>query len=62
MKVGAFAIFTDGSNDNGLKKMLPLTISVLSVSSETGVSNEFLDICMSSRSTGEGQRYIIIYH
>ena len=51
MKAGPYAIFTDGSNDNDIKKMMPLTISVLD---EEGVKTEFLDMGWTERTTAEG--------
>lgn len=54
MKSGPYSIYTDGSNDNGLKKMMPITISVEDDDKELGISNEFLDICMTETSTAEG--------
>ena len=38
MRHQPFAIFTDGSNDNGLEKMMPLSINVLR---DSGVKSEF---------------------
>ena len=52
MRHQPFAIFTDGSNDNGLEKMMPLSINVLG---DSGVKSEFLDICMCRSSTAEGR-------
>lgn len=54
MKSGPYSIYTDGSNDNGLKKMMPITVSVEDDTKELGISNEFLDICMTETSTAEG--------
>ena len=52
MRVKPFSITVDGSSDNGLEKMNPLTVRVIS---DSGVIyNELLDICMSSNSTAEG--------
>lgn len=56
MRKGPYAIYTDGSNDNGLQKMMPITVSVLDESRDNGISNEFLDICMTSSATAEGKK------
>ena len=51
MTVKPFSIAIDGSSDNGLEKMNPLTVRVIS---DRGVIHtELLDICMSSNSTAE---------
>lgn len=50
MRAGPYALFTDGSNDNGLKKMMPLSIAVLE---ESGVKVHFLDMGLIERTTAE---------
>ena len=52
MKVNPFSVSVDGSSDNGLEKMNPLTVCVITKSGI--VHTEFLDMCMSSDSTAEG--------
>ena len=52
MKVNPFSVAVDGSSDNGLEKMNPLTVRVITKSGI--VHTEFLDMCMSSDSTAEG--------
>lgn len=59
MREKPFAIFTDGSNDNGLEKMMPLSINILD--DELELKNEFLDMCMSKSSTAEGRSTQIYY-
>ena len=47
-----FSIAIDGSSDNSLEKMNPLTVRVIS---DSGVIHtELLDMCMLSNSTAEG--------
>ena len=43
---------TDGSNDNGLKKMNPLTVQIHDVNLKR-VKTSLLDMCLSSGSTAE---------
>ena len=52
MKSGPYAIATDGSNDNGVEKMNPLTVQIISADNGK-VHTQFLDMCMSSQSTAE---------
>lgn len=51
MKAGPYSISTDGSNDNGLKKMYPM---VITVATEEGPRTRFLDMCTGISSTAEG--------
>ena len=53
MKAGPFSVAIDGSSDNGMEKMNPLTVRIFNVNSGV-VSTQFLDICMSPTSTAEG--------
>ena len=43
---------TDGSNDNGLKKMNPLTVQIHNVNLKQ-VKTSFSDLCLSSGSMAE---------
>ena len=52
MKINPFSVSVDGSNDTGVKKMYPLTITIYGVSSGKIVT-QFLDICTSTSSTTE---------
>ena len=53
MKSGPYSVAIDGSSDNGVEKMNPLTVRI--INAESGmVHTHFLDMCMSSRSTAEG--------
>lgn len=52
MRAGPYALFIDGSNDNGLKKMRPLSIAVLE---ESGVKVHFLDMGLIERTTAESK-------
>lgn len=54
MRRGPYSIYTDGSNDNNLQKMMPLTISVADEKSAHGVSTEFLDMGLCTSTTAEG--------
>ena len=49
---GPYALAIDGSSDNGLEKMYPLTVHIFDVNG--GVATQFLDMCCSSLSTAEG--------
>ena len=51
MKVSAFSIMVDGSNDSGLEKMNPITVRIFDVNS---VNTYFLDMCPTASSTAEG--------
>ena len=53
MKTAPFSVAIDGSSDNGVEKMNPLTVRVFNVHSGM-VHTQFLDMCMSSQSTAEG--------
>lgn len=53
MKTQPFALATDGSNDNGLQKMNPLTVRIFELDSGC-IGTRFLDMCLSSSSTAEG--------
>ena len=53
MQNGFFSVAIDGSSDNGVKKMNPLTVRVFNTQSGM-VHTQFLDMCMSSQSTAEG--------
>lgn len=57
MKTGPYAIYTDGSNDNNIKKMMPITISIQDSKGETGVKTEFLDMGLSESQTSEGSNF-----
>ena len=51
MRVKPFSIAIDGSSDNGLEKMNPLTVRIIS---DSGViHSKLLDMCMSSNSTAD---------
>lgn len=52
MRTCGYAIYTDGSNDNGIKKMMLITVSILDGDQ---VTCQFLDICMSESSTAKGK-------
>ena len=45
---GPYSLSTDGSNDNGIKKMFPLVVTVCT---PTGVESRFLDMCTGTSST-----------
>lgn len=47
-----YSLTTDGSNDNGLKKMNPLTVQIYDVNLKR-VKTSFLDMCLSSGSTAQ---------
>lgn len=53
MKQGPYALSIDGSSDNGIEKMNPLTVRIFD-SAHGIVTTHFLDMCMSSSSTAEG--------
>ena len=50
LKTEPFALSTDGSSDNGLLKMNPLTVRVFDVN-RGRVANHFLDMCLAQGST-----------
>ena len=52
MKNAPYSLATDGSNNNGLKKMNPLTVQIYDVNLKR-VKTSFLDMCLSSGSTAE---------
>ena len=52
MKNAPYSLETDGSNDNGLKKINPLTVQIYDVNLKW-VKTTFLDMCLSSGSTTE---------
>lgn len=52
MKNAQYSLATDGSNDNGLKKMNPLTVQIYDVNLKR-VKTSFLDMRLSSGSTAE---------
>lgn len=52
MKTSPYSLATDGSNDNGLQKMNPLTVRIYDVNLGK-VKTSFLDMCMSSGGTAE---------
>ena len=52
MKIEAFSLATDGSNDSGLQKMNPLTVRIFDVN-RVKVSTQLLDMCLTSSSTAE---------
>ncbi|XP_033110417.1 uncharacterized protein LOC117111577 [Anneissia japonica] len=52
MKNGPFSVSTDGSSDTGVEKMNPMTVGIFDVNRGC-VTTQFLDMCMSSRSTAE---------
>ena len=53
MKTQPFALATDGSNDNGIQKMNPLTVRVFDLDSGC-VGTRFLDMYLSPSGTAEG--------
>lgn len=52
MKISPFSIATDGSNDNGLLKMNPLTVRIYDVNLGK-ITTRFLDMCISTGGTAE---------
>ena len=53
MKTQPYDLAIDGSSDNGVEKMNPLTVRIFD--NKCGmVTTHFLDMCMSSSSTAEG--------
>jgi hypothetical protein len=53
VKNNPFSIAIDGSSDNAVEKMNPLTVRIFYVN-RGNVCTQFLDMCMSSSSTAEG--------
>ena len=53
MKLHPFSLAVDGSNDEGLEKMNPLTVRIFDLNANRIVTR-FLDMCTSSSSTAEG--------
>ena len=53
MKQGPYALSIDGSSDNSVKKMNPLTVRLFNADHGI-VTTQFLDMCLSSSSTAEG--------
>ena len=51
MKNAPYSLATDGSNDNGLKKMNPLTVQIYDVNLKR-VKTSFLDMCFRCLSSG----------
>ena len=49
MKKDCYSISTDVSNDQGIKKMNPVTVRLFDI-----VVNQFLEICLSSSSDVDG--------
>lgn len=52
MKLSPYSLATDGSNDNGLEKMNPLTVRIYDVN-HGKVSIRFLVMCLSSGGSAE---------
>lgn len=52
MQTGPYSICTDGSNDNSVKKMYPITVAV---EINGVIVNRFLDMCMGTSGTAEGK-------
>ena len=53
MKKDCYSISADGSNDQGLKKMNPVTVRLFDMNQHM-VVNQFLDMCLSSSSDADG--------
>ena len=53
IKNNYFSISTDGSNDQGLSKMNPVTVRLFDIN-QNKVVTQFLDICLSTSSTADG--------
>ena len=56
MKSSPFALAIDGSNDNGMEKMNPLTVRIFDLQNKRVVTN-LLDMCL----TSGNHIYIYIY-
>ena len=52
MKSSPFSIAVDGSNDNGLSKMNPLTVRIFDLE-RSRIVTRFLDMCTATSSTAE---------
>lgn len=52
MKKAPFSLATDGSNDNGLEKMNPVTVRIYDVN-RGKITTKFLDMCLSTGGTAE---------
>lgn len=52
MRVSVFSLCVDGSNDNGLQKMNPVTVRIYDVDQHK-VCCKFLDMCLSAESTAD---------
>ena len=53
IKNNYFSISTDGSNDQGLSKMNPVTVRLFDINQHKVVT-QFLDMCLSTSSTADG--------
>ena len=53
MKKDCYSISTNGSNDQGLKKMNPVTVRLFAINQHM-VLNQFLEMCLSSSSDADG--------
>ena len=53
MKVSVFRLSTDGSNDQNLEKMNPVTVRIFDINHHKVVT-KFLDVCLSTSSTSAG--------
>ena len=53
MKVSAFSLSTDGSNDQNLEKMNPSTVHIFDINQHK-VAMKFLDMCLSKSSRSPG--------
>ena len=53
MKVSVFSLSTDGSNNQNLEKMNPVTVRIFDINQHKVVT-KFLDMCLSKSSTSAG--------
>ena len=53
MKKDCYSISTDGSNDQGFKKINPVTVTLFDINQHM-VVNQFLEMCLSSSSDADG--------
>ena len=53
VKIDYFSVCTDGSNDQGICKMNPITIRLFDINQHKVVT-QFLDMCLSTSSTANG--------
>ena len=53
MKSSVFSLSTDGSNDQNLEKMYPVTVRIFDINHHKAVT-KFLDMCLSKSSTSAG--------